>query len=185
MKNPEMTIIMETGAKIVIELYPQYAPNSVASVVDAAKRGAYNGQNFYRVVKDFVLQTEAVGDYYIPKECASAGVHTDCPSFTKGIVGMASDPDYSSGTSFFIMTGAAPRLDGDFAVIGKVIAGMEEVMRINEVPCDGSLYMKTIPFYRPLKDETMVTVTVDTFGREFPQPVKVDKPVIPNEEYIS
>lgn len=181
MKNPEMTITMDSGKQIVIELYHQYAPNTVASVIDAIQRKAYNGRIIHRVVKDFVLQAEIANDYYIPRECAAVGVVTDCPSFRKGIVGMGSEGGYSSGTSFFIMTGDAPSLDGDFAVIGKVIAGMDEVMRINEVPCDGRLYKGKIPFYRPLKDEIMVEVTVDTFGAEYPQPVKADKVKVPYE----
>ena len=180
MQNPHLVIEMASRNKIVIELFPDVAPNTVASVVSLVKKGLYDKRAFYRVVKDFVLQTgcakdvwhEAGCEYIIDSECADGGFEKPQPPFTKYIVGMAGmgkGSNITSGSEFFIMTGDTPRLDGNFPVIGKVISGFEEVDRINSVPCS-DLMFKNIKFYQPLEKEIMEHVTVETFGALYPEP---------------
>lgn len=182
MKNPIMTIKMANGKCIIIELYPKYALNTVASVISIATKGYYDGKEFYRIVKDFVIQTGCDGknpvpeaDYVLPLETVNSGFDTKPPSFLKGIVGMAGMRECTSGSSFFIMTGDSPGLDGDFPVIGNVIEGMEEVERINNVECDETYY-KHIPFFAPKTPEIMEKVTVETFGETYPEPKTIPKP---------
>lgn len=178
--NPRLTIRMQNGKSIIIELFPQYTPNTVASVIHLAKNGYYNGEKFYRIVKDFVIQagckeTVVEADYVLPLETKNAGYDTNQPSFIKGIVGMAGTREYTSSSDFFIMTGDSPGLDGDFPVIGKVIDGMDEVDRLNNVECDET-YFKEIPFYSPIKSEFMELVTVETYGEVFSKPITIPKP---------
>ena len=179
-QNPNLIIEMANKSIIKIELMPDLAPNTVASVVSLAEQGLYDNRPFYRVVKDFVIQAgcskemdyETGCDYSLDSECADAGFQTPQPEFTKYMVGMAGlgpGSNTTSGSVFFIMTGDVPRLNGNYPVIGKVISGFEEVDRINNVPCSETMY-KEIKFYQPLEKEIMEKVTVETYGVKYPSP---------------
>ena len=180
MQNPNLVIAMASKNKIVVELFPDSAPNTVASVIWLAEKGLYDNRPFYRVIKDFVIQTGCARDmwhesgceYIIDSECIDSGFTIPQSQFKKYIVGMAGmgkGSNITSGSEFFIMTGDAPHLDGNFPVIGKVISGFEEVDRINGVPCS-DLTFKDIKYYQPLEKEIMEKVTVETFGASYPAP---------------
>lgn len=168
---PMVTIEMESGNKIVIELYPDIAPNTVRNFIHLARSGFYDGTIFHRVVPGFVIQggdplgtgTGGPG-YSIRGEFAANGFPNDL-KHTRGVVSMArtQDPN-SAGSQFFIMVADAPHLDGHYAAFGRVVEGMEEVDRIVAVPRDVR--------DRPLVPQRIVKVTVDTGGVEYPEPEK-------------
>ncbi len=172
MTNPMVTITMADGGVMKAELYPDIAPNTVNNFVSLVKRGFYDGLIFHRVIRGFMIQggdpdgngTGGPG-YGIKGEFAQNGVKNDL-LHTAGVLSMARSmmPD-SAGSQFFIMHKDAPHLDGAYAAFGKVIEGMDVVNRIAETPTDYS--------DRPLEDQVIKTVTVETFGVDYPEPEKI------------
>lgn len=172
MKNPIVTIEMESGDKIKLELYPEKAPNTVNNFIDLVEKGFYDGTIFHRVIEGFMIQggdPEGSGTggpgYGIKGEFSSNGFENDL-KHSRGVISMArsQSPD-SAGSQFFIMHSDSPHLDGQYAASGKVIEGIEEVDRIATV--------KKNFRDKPKKDEVMKKVTVETFGEDYPEPEKV------------
>ena len=171
-QNPIVTITMADGRVIKAELYPEIAPNTVHNYISLIQKGFYDGVIFHRVIRGFMLQggdpngtgTGGPG-YSIKGEFSQNGFKNEL-KHTPGVLSMARTmiPD-SAGSQFFIMHKAAPHLDGAYAAFGKVIEGMEVVDSIAEMPTD---YMD-----RPLEDQVMKSVTVETFGVEYPEPEKM------------
>ena len=171
-QNPIVTIEMESGANIKIELYPEIAPNTVNNFISLVKSGFYDGTIFHRVISGFMIQggdPEGTGmggpGYCIKGEFTSNGFRNDL-RHTRGVLSMARamDPN-SAGSQFFIMVANAPHLDGDYASFGMVIEGQEEADRIVNVKRNWS--------DKPKTPETMKKVTVETFGVDYPEPEKV------------
>lgn len=171
MKNPVVAIEMKNGGKIKIELYPEVAPNTVNNFISLAKKGFYDGTIFHRVIPGFMIQggdPEGTGmggpGYSIKGEFSYNNFKNDL-KHEKGVISMARtmDPD-SAGSQFFIMTEEAPHLDGQYAAFGKVIFGIEEVLKIASGKRDYN--------DRPIEDHIMESVTVDTFGEEYSEPDK-------------
>ena len=168
-QNPIITITMENGDVIKAELYPEIAPNTVNNFISLVKKGFYDGLIFHRVINGFMIQggcpqgrgTGGPG-YSIKGEFAYNGVKNDL-KHTEGVLSMARamHPD-SAGSQFFIMHKNSPHLDGQYAAFGKVIEGMDVVNRSAETPTDYS--------DRPMKPQKMKSVTVDTFGVDYPEP---------------
>ncbi len=170
-QNPIVTITMENGGVIKAELYPETAPNSVSNFISLIKKGFYNGLIFHRVIEGFMIQggcpngTGMGGPgYTIPGEFAQNGFKNDL-RHTPGVLSMARamHPD-SAGSQFFIMHKAAPHLDGAYAAFGKVIDGMDVVNQIAGTATD---YQD-----RPLQEQKIASMTVDTFGIDYPEPKK-------------
>ena len=171
-KNPIVTIQMKKGDVIKLELYPDIAPNTVNNFISLVNKGFYNGLIFHRVINGFMIQggdPEGTGmggpGYGIKGEFAQNGVQNDL-KHTAGVLSMARSmmPD-SAGSQFFIMHKDAPHLDGAYAAFGKIIEGQDVVNAIAEVATDYS--------DRPLEDQVMETVVVETFGEEYPEPETV------------
>ena len=156
MTNPIVTIEMENGDIMKAELYPEVAPNTVNNFVSLVKKGYYDGLIFHRVINGFMIQGGC------PDGTGMGG-----PGYTikGGVLSMARamHPD-SAGSQFFIMHKAAPHLDGAYAAFGKIIEGMDIVNKIAETDTDYS--------DRPLDEQKMKKVTVDTMGTEYPEPEK-------------
>lgn len=170
-QNPIVTFTMENGDIIKAELYPETAPISVNNFISLIQKNFYDGLIFHRVIKGFMIQggdPEGTGmggpGYSIKGEFAYNGVKNDL-KHTAGVLSMARSmmPD-SAGSQFFIMHKDAPHLDGQYAAFGKVIEGMENVNKIAETATDYS--------DRPLQDQKIKTVTVETFGVDYPEPAK-------------
>lgn len=169
MKNPVITITMENGDVIKAELYPEIAPNTVNNYISLVKKGFYDGLIFHRVINGFMLQggcpdgngTGGPG-YSIKGEFSQNGV-ANAFKHTEGVLSMARamHPD-SAGSQFFIMHKAAPHLDGAYAGFGKVTEGMDIVNKIAEVKTDYN--------DRPMTEQKIKSITVDTFGEEYPEP---------------
>jgi peptidyl-prolyl cis-trans isomerase B (cyclophilin B) len=140
-QNPIVTITMKNGNEIMVELYPEVAPNTVENFISLVESGYYNNLVFHRVIPGFMVQggcPEGTGmggpGYQIKGEFASNGFKNDL-NHARGVISMARSqmPD-SAGSQFFIMVADAPHLDGDYASFGMVTEGMDEVDRIVNVP---------------------------------------------------
>ena len=171
MANPIVTIKMENGDIIKAELYPEIAPNTVNNFISLINKGFYNGLIFHRIIKGFMIQggcpqgrgTGGPG-YGIKGEFAQNGFKNDL-KHTAGVLSMArSMMPNSAGSQFFIMHKDAPHLDGAYAAFGKVIEGMDVVDKLASVP--------TGMMNRPVEDQVMDDVTVETFGVDYPEPEK-------------
>ena len=172
MSNPIVTIEMENGDVMKAELYPEIAPNTVNNFISLLKKGYYDGVIFHRVIPGFMIQggdPQGTGTggpgYSIRGEFSHNGFQNDL-KHTPGVLSMARTmiPD-SAGSQFFIMHETSPHLDGEYAAFGKVIEGLEVVDKIAKVKTDYA--------DRPMEDQVMKTVTVDTFGVDYPEPETV------------
>mgnify|MGYP002597143155 CR=1 FL=1 len=172
MSNPIVTIEMENGKKIVAELYPDIAPQSVRNFISLANAGFYNGLIFHRCIYGFMIQGgcpdgNGMGGpgYDIRGEFSGNGFAQNDLKHTTGVLSMARamHPD-SAGSQFFIMHKTSPHLDGAYAAFGKITEGMDIVNKIAETATDYS--------DRPLEPQRMKTVTVETFGVDYPEPEK-------------
>ena len=171
MANPIVTITMENGDVMKAELYPDIAPNTVNNFISLVKKGFYDEVIFHRVIKGFMIQggdPQGIGiggpGYSIKGEFAQNGFKNDLAP-TPGVLSMArSMMRDSAGSQFFIMHKAAPHLDGAYAAFGKVIEGLDIVDKIANVPTDYN--------DKPRVEQKMKTVTVDTFGVDYPEPEK-------------
>lgn len=170
-QNPIVTITMENGDVIKAELYPEIAPNTVNNFISLINHNFYDGVCFHRVIKGFMLQggdpdgngTGGPG-YEIKGEFTHNGFKNDL-KHTAGVLSMARTmiPD-SAGSQFFIMHKNAPHLDGAYAAFGKVTEGMDVVNQIAETDTDYS--------DRPLDEQKIKSMTVDTFDVDYPEPEK-------------
>ena len=170
--NPIVTIKMSTGGVIKVELYPEIAPNTVNNFISLVNQGYYNGIIFHRVIAGFMIQggdpngtgTGGPG-YSIKGEFTQNGFNNPL-KHDRGVISMARTmmPN-SAGSQFFIMHANSYYLDGQYAAFGKVIEGIEVVDAIAETKTDWG--------DRPYEDQVMQTVTVETFGVDYPEPVKM------------
>ena len=171
-QNPVVTFTMENGSTFKAELYPDIAPQSVNNFISLIKKEFYNGLIFHRVIPGFMIQggdPQGTGmggpGYSIKGEFASNGFSNDL-KHTAGVLSMARSmmPD-SAGSQFFIMHKTSPHLDGEYAAFGKIIEGQDVIDAIAVVDTDRN--------DRPLEPQVMKTVTVETFGEEYPEPEKL------------
>lgn len=171
-QNPIITFEMKNGDIMKAELYPQVAPNTVNNFISLVNKGFYDGLIFHRVINGFMIQggdPEGTGmggpGYGIKGEFAQNGFANDL-KHSAGVLSMArSMMPNSAGSQFFIMHKDAPHLDGAYAAFGKIIEGMDVVNKIAEVATDYS--------DRPMEDQRMKTVTVETFGVDYDEPETV------------
>jgi peptidyl-prolyl cis-trans isomerase B (cyclophilin B) len=170
--NPIVTITMSNGDVMKAELYPEIAPQSVYNFISLIKKGFYDGLIFHRVIRGFMIQggdPQGTGmggpGYSIKGEFDENGFKNDL-KHTEGVLSMARSrmPD-SAGSQFFIMHKTSPHLDGSYAAFGKIIEGQDVVNKIAETDTD---YQD-----RPREDQVMQTVTVETFGVDYPEPEKL------------
>jgi len=172
MANPVVTFEMENGGIMKAELYPDIAPNTVNSYISLIKSGFYDGLIFHRVIPGFMIQGgcpqgSGMGGpgYGIFGEFRSNGFDNSLPH-TRGVLSMArAQPKNSAGSQFFIMHANAGHLDGEYAAFGKLLEGEDVLDSIAQCDADRS--------DRPRDDQIMKSVTVDTFGIDYPEPEKV------------
>ena len=171
MANPIVTIEMENGDIMKVELYPEVAPNTVNNFISLVKKGFYDGLIFHRVIRGFMIQggcpqgTGIGGPGYQNKGEFLQNGFPNCLKHEPGVISMARamHPD-SAGSQFFIMHETSPHLDGSYAAFGKVTEGMDVVNKIAEVP--------TAWGDKPFEAQVMKSVTVDTQGVEYDEPEK-------------
>ena len=170
--NPVITIEMENGGSIVAELYPEQAPQSVFNFISLIHKGFYDGLTFHRIIPGFMIQggcPDGTGmggpGYCIKGEFLFNGVDNPI-KHKRGVLSMArSQSPNSAGSQFFIMHADAKHLDGQYAAFGKVTEGMENVNKIAET--------NTNYADRPLTEQRIKTMTVETFGTQYPEPEKM------------
>lgn len=171
MANPIITITMENGDVMKAELYPEIAPNTVNNFVSLVKKGYYDGLIFHRVINGFMIQGgcpngNGMGGpgYQIKGEFSQNGFKNDL-AHEPGVLSMARamQPD-SAGSQFFIMHKTSPHLDGSYAAFGKVIEGLDIVNKIADVDTDYN--------DRPLEEQKIASMTVDTMGESYEEPKK-------------
>ena len=175
MANPTFKITMESGAVIEGELYPEKAPQSVANFVDLCEHNYYDGLIFHRVIPGFMIQggcPEGTGmggpGYCIKGEFFFNGVKNDL-KHKRGVLSMArSSSPNSGGSQFFVMHQDARHLDGQYAAFGKVTSGLEVIDAIASV--------RTNAQDRPLEEQKIASITVDTHGETYPEPNKLSDP---------
>ena len=169
MANPVVTITMANGDVMKAELYPEVAPITVNNFISLIKKNFYDGLAFHRIIPGFMIQggdPEGIGiggpGYSIKGEFTMNGVPNDL-AHTEGVLSMARamDPN-SAGSQFFIMHKTSPHLDGQYAAFGKVIEGLEVVDKIAQTPTNFQ--------DAPLEPVVIATMTVDTFGVDYPEP---------------
>ena len=165
---PTVTITMENGDEIHLELYPDVAPNTVANFVQLAQDGFYDGTIFHRVIAGFMIQggdptgTGMGGPGFTIKGEFSANGFANNLSHTRGVISMARAQDYNSaGSQFFIMHADAPSLDGQYAAFGRVTD--EERLAV----VDAIATTLTDSNDKPLSEWKMKSVTVDTHGYDY------------------
>jgi peptidyl-prolyl cis-trans isomerase B (cyclophilin B) len=171
-QNPVVTIEMENGSIIKAELYPEIAPNTVNNFISLIQKGYYDGLIFHRVINGFMIQggcplgngTGGPG-YQIKGEFSHNGFENNL-CHEPGVLSMARamNPN-SAGSQFFIMHQEYPSLDGEYAAFGKVIEGMDVVNTIAKTKTDFR--------DRPIENQVMKSVTVETFGVDYPAPEKM------------
>ena len=171
MANPIVTITMANGDVMKAELYPEIAPNTVNNFISLVKDGCYDSLIFHRVIRGFMIQggcpngTGMGGPgYSIKGEFSQNGFKNDL-AHTPGVLSMARamHPD-SAGSQFFIMHETSPHLDGSYAAFGRITEGMGIVNKIAETRTDYS--------DRPLEEQRIQSMTVETFGVDYPAPEK-------------
>ncbi len=171
-KNPIVTMELQSGEIIKIELYPEVAPNTVNNFISLINKGFYDGLKFHRVIRGFMIQggdpegTGMGGPGYSIKGEFSYNNFPNTLKHTAGVISMARSqrPD-SAGSQFFIMHKDSPHLDGSYAAFGKVIDGLEAVNKIAESKTDYS--------DAPLEPQIMKKLTADAFDEIYPEPEKL------------
>ena len=173
--NPTFKITMQNGAVMEGELYPEIAPQSVYNFIDLANHNFYDGLIFHRVIPGFMIQggcPDGTGmggpGYCIKGEFFYNGVKNEL-KHKRGVLSMArAQSPNSAGSQFFVMHADARHLDGQYAAFGKVTAGLEVIDAIASV--------KTNFQDRPLEDQKIASITVDTHGEVYPEPKKLNDP---------
>lgn len=172
MNNPIVTIQMESGNTINVELYPEIAPNTVNNFISLAKSGFYDGTIFHRVIPGFMIQggdPDGIGTggpgYSIKGEFTDNGFKNTL-EHDRGVLSMArSGSPNSAGSQFFIMVKKSNHLDGQYASFGKVTDGMDEVDKIVSTPTNYN--------DKPRSEQKIKCVTIETFGHEYPDVLTV------------
>ena len=160
-ERSHVMITMENGGEIVIELIPEYAPDTVANFLQLVNAGFYDGLTFHRVISGFMIQggdPEGTGmggsGRHIHGEFAANGFKKNLLKHSRGVVSMARSEHFDSASSqFFIVHQDSPHLDNQYAAFGKVISGMEVVDEIAGVEVDEESS-------KPLQDVVMKSVKV-------------------------
>ena len=174
-KTNFVKFVMENGKEMIVELYPEIAPQSVYNFISLANKGFYDGLIFHRVIPGFMIQggcPEGTGmggpGYCIKGEFFFNGIKNDL-KHKRGVLSMArSQSPNSAGSRFFIMHQDAKHLDGQYAAFGKVTSGMDVV--------DAIAATRVGPNDRPIAEQKIASISVDTFGVDYPSPNKLPDP---------
>ncbi len=183
-KQPLATITMASGAKIILEIHPESAPNAAASFMWLAGQGAYNNRAIKRIVPDFVIQPtytsfdkDPVCDFLIDNESRINGHdNPNAMALTKYAVAMGGDGEtLASGSCFFIVVGDVPRLDGKYPGFARVISGFEELDRLVQLEMISiEADVPGVVINEPKEPQVIESITVETFGVSYGEPVKTE-----------
>lgn len=168
-KNPIATLVLEDEQIIKIELYVQYAPNTVNNFIDLASKKFYDGMAFSKIIPDYLLQTgDPIGDgtgfpgYFIKSECKHNGFKNKLKC-EEGTVCMARGKKFNTeGSQFFILLQDDASLNGQYAAFGKVVEGLELLKKIGKAEVDED--------YVPKQKVQIERITIETFGQNYAEP---------------
>lgn len=171
-KNPIVTITMESGGQIKIELLAEYAQNTVNNFISLVNNRFYDGLIFHRVIRGFMIQGGCPNGtgmggagYNIRGEFGANGAGNQL-KHERGVISMARAASPNSASSqFFIVHQDAPHLDGQYAAFGRVVEGMDEVDRIAGTEVDFR--------DRPVQEQKIASMTVELFDYPFEEPQKM------------
>ncbi len=175
-QNPVATIIMQDGAQMRLELYPDQAPNTVANFVKLANSRFYDGLQFYRVVAGVFIQggdpnNDGTGDpgYAIRGEFEENGTR-NAVSHMRGAISMARQSGFdTAGSQFFIMQGSYPEYDGRYAAFGSIAddQSLAVLDAIASQPTDSA--------YVPLTRQVISSIRVETYGVDYGDPQTLER----------
>lgn len=173
--NPTFKITMENGSVMEGELYPEIAPESVRNFIDLCNHNFYDGLIFHRVIPGFMIQggcPDGTGmggpGYCIKGEFFFNGFKNEL-RHKRGVLSMArSQSPNSAGSQFFIMHEDAKHLDGQYAAFGKLTSGLDVV--------DAIASTRTGANDRPVDEQKIASIVVDTKGETYPEPKKLEDP---------
>lgn len=176
MKNPIATFEMENGSTFQIELYPEIAPMTVRNFIYLARTGFYDNTIFFRVVPGLsIIGGDPEGDGsggpgYTIKGEFDTNNHPNSLSHSRGVISMCRgmDPD-TAGSQFFIVICKSDKLDSQYAAFGKVIENMDACDEIAMTACQGG---------RPIEDQRIRKISIETFGETYEEPEKIQGKVI-------
>lgn len=160
-EKPAAIMDVDGYGRMVIELYPEYAPKTVDNFMKLAKSGFYNGLTYHRVIKDFMIQGgDPLGTGFggssetIEGEFAANGFTQNTLAHKRGVISMARSMQYNSASSqFFIMHQDNAYLDGEYAAFGKVKSGIGVVDKIANVKTDAN--------DKPLESVVISSIVID------------------------
>ncbi len=185
--NPVATITINNNVKVVVELYPELAPNTINSFIYLANQGAFDNWPFARVEPGFVVDASTnafnreVCRYLIANEAALVEKDKRLkPEF--GVMGMGGYDGHIASGEFFFPLAHHERLDGHYPMVGRVIEGLEEIERLGKVPVRDFRYNHNTskPLRKPVTDEVITSVRVETFGVEYPEPKRLEGVALPD-----
>ena len=180
-QRPIATIVMENGAKIIIALYPEEAPNTVNSFISLAKKGLFDRHAIERIVPGFVVDASyrAFGKeackYLIANESRCHGFANNI-KVEPGVIAMGGYGDAGiAGGEFFFPLAYHERLDGHYPAFGKILSGMDEIFRWEHLPLKPVPYPqnKDIEINEPVTPLVIQSIRVETFGVSYPEPIKL------------
>lgn len=176
-ENPVVAMYIEKYGSVVMELYPDIAPNTVNNFISLVKSGFYDNNSFHRLVPGFVLQggdpsgNGTGGPGYLIKGEFSKNGFTNDLKHEKGIVSMARSQEMdSAGSQFFIMLGDSDFLDGNYAAFGKVIAGFDLVEKIEDEERVADSQTGELQVNLVIKK-----AIIDLKGKEYPEVEKIEE----------
>lgn len=182
-KSPMATLTLTDGDEILIYLYPDKAPNTVANFISLANSGFYDGLTFHRVVEDFIMQggdpnADGTGGpgYTIDGEFADNGFKKNDIPMEEGVIAMArfssngenSQEAYNSaGSQFFILMSDKDSLQNQYAAFGKVFSGLNTLQKLSMCDVDSK--------DKPREDIIIQSIRVETYGEDYGKPVTTPK----------
>ncbi len=182
-KNPLATLTLEGGQEILIYLYPDKAPNTVANFISLANSGFYDGLTFHRVIEDFLIQggdpnADGTGGpgYTIEGEFADNGFKKNDIAMEAGVIAMArfssngadtKEAYNSAGSQFFILTKDKEDLQGQYAAFGKVFSGLNIIQKLSQCDVDSN--------DKPREDILIASLRVETYGEDYGEPKTTPK----------
>ena len=186
-QHPIAAIEMENGKRIVIELYPEAAPNTVNSFIWLANQGCYDHHAIERIVPGWVADMsyaafhQEICKYLIPNESRCMGFPNQLP-MGPGTIGMGGYAmDEISGGEFFFPFVYSEKLDGRYPGFGLVVEGLEEIQRWERLELEAVELPESMKFKvnRPLVPLVIRSVRVETFGVDYPEPVRLEGHPLP------
>lgn len=181
MRNPLATLTLSDGGVIQMELDPQAAPHAVRSFIDLAQKGVYDNQRIERIVPGWVLDMSyhafhnPQACYFIPNDVKS-GQYLEAVFGTVGMGGYGDGIPEISGGEFFFPLADCPAITGKYPIFGKVIEGLQELRRLEQLETVPVTYpgYPQVKINTPVEPVAIVKVSVETFGVEYGEPVRVE-----------